>query len=385
MALLAACVLTSPLAAQTVELWVQADAAHARPPVGVPALEATSLGLFGARLHLDRAGALDLDLSLFGGRGATPADGVWFDGAVGAGTVWRTGRYAGGARAEAFGLTYTSPVDYTLGGASLSPWVSRAFDAFVVTLDGELIRGRWSVPFAPGPIEPDGARLAAGATGGALALSELGLTVARAVGPLRVEARASTASARNAVAPGVYRSLEAAVHGSHRGVMATLGASWSVTPNGDEAGLVGSTAFRINDRLRARLSVARHGVDPLYGHRRGVVASLGLSWRAVSRELRRSPPVIELAESVADGRRVHFRLKADAAQVALAGDFTNWMPRLMERSGTEWSLELVLEPGLHHFGFVLDGERWFVPDHAPGIVDDGWGRRNASVYVPRER
>src|SRR5690606_24655139 len=94
-ALLAACVLTSPLAAQTVELWVQADAAHARPPAGVPALEATSLGLFGARLHLDRAGALDLDLSLFGGRGATPADGVWFDGAVGAGTVWRTGRYAG--------------------------------------------------------------------------------------------------------------------------------------------------------------------------------------------------------------------------------------------------------------------------------------------------
>lgn len=44
-------------------------------------------------------------------------------------------------------------------------------------------------------------------------------------------------------------------------------------------------------------------------------------------------------------------------------------------------VEIPVESGAHHFGFLVDGE-WFVPETATGRVSDEWGRVNATLLVP---
>ncbi|MFW5951061.1 MAG: hypothetical protein ACOCVZ_02985 [Gemmatimonadota bacterium] len=52
----------------------------------------------------------------------------------------------------------------------------------------------------------------------------------------------------------------------------------------------------------------------------------------------------------------------------------------MERTRNGWTWRGVLGHGLYHFGFLVDGQ-WALPPDAPGVVDDGWGRKNASLVV----
>jgi len=71
-----------------------------------------------------------------------------------------------------------------------------------------------------------------------------------------------------------------------------------------------------------------------------------------------------------------------ANNVSLAGDFTGWQPsHSMTRSGTElWTVVVPLEPGVHTYSFVVDGERWIADPAAPS-VDDGFGGANSRVAV----
>jgi 1,4-alpha-glucan branching enzyme len=78
---------------------------------------------------------------------------------------------------------------------------------------------------------------------------------------------------------------------------------------------------------------------------------------------------------------VRFAIRAPGAErVELSGDFTGWEPVRMDREDGTWSVGLTLPPGTHHFGFLVDGQ-WVVPADAPGKVDDGWGRINATVVI----
>ena len=40
-------------------------------------------------------------------------------------------------------------------------------------------------------------------------------------------------------------------------------------------------------------------------------------------------------------------------------------------------------PGVHHYGFRVDGE-WYVPEGHSGNVPDEWGRMNATLVVADE-
>jgi hypothetical protein len=53
----------------------------------------------------------------------------------------------------------------------------------------------------------------------------------------------------------------------------------------------------------------------------------------------------------------------------------------MVQDGRAWVLEIPLQAGTYHFGFLADGE-WFVPEDAPGQVNDDWGQMNATIVVP---
>lgn len=79
---------------------------------------------------------------------------------------------------------------------------------------------------------------------------------------------------------------------------------------------------------------------------------------------------------------VQFRLDAPQAEsVSLAGDFTGWKPvHAMIRSGDSWTVVIPLEPGVHDYAFVVDGERW-VSDPMAAPVDDGFGGTNSRLAI----
>lgn len=132
----------------------------------------------------------------------------------------------------------------------------------------------------------------------------------------------------------------------------------------------------------AALTAGRAGPDPLTLVEPGDQGGLLLSWDLV--EFGSPPPA--LASVVWDGpaATAHFRLDAPeartAAVVEVIGDFTGWSPVPMQQRGSTWVGDVSVPPGIHHFGFLLDGE-WFVPMDRPGNVPDEWGRMNATLVV----
>lgn len=83
---------------------------------------------------------------------------------------------------------------------------------------------------------------------------------------------------------------------------------------------------------------------------------------------------------------VQFMLEApDARSVAISGDFNQWAgDAVMEDADGDgvWSLRIPLEPGVHEYMFVIDGERWVTDPLAERYADDGFGNRNAVLAVP---
>lgn len=97
----------------------------------------------------------------------------------------------------------------------------------------------------------------------------------------------------------------------------------------------------------------------------------------------RAAPVYQFGQRADDGRRmVEFRLRRpDAEEVQVVGGFSDWNPVPMDRTDGSWTARVPVAPGVYHFGFRVDGE-WVIPERAPGIVSDDWGRQNATLVVP---
>lgn len=86
---------------------------------------------------------------------------------------------------------------------------------------------------------------------------------------------------------------------------------------------------------------------------------------------------------------VQFRLEAGAAtDVALAGSFSDWQPThgMQQSADGVWTILVPLPPGVHDYGFIVDGDRW-VPDPYAPQVDDGFGGVNSrlTVLTPADR
>jgi len=55
----------------------------------------------------------------------------------------------------------------------------------------------------------------------------------------------------------------------------------------------------------------------------------------------------------------------DAQSVLLAGDFTDWQQAaipMQRRQGGQWTVTVPLQPGQHHYRFIVDGEWSDDPD-----------------------
>ncbi|HEY0969807.1 MAG TPA: glycogen-binding domain-containing protein [Gemmatimonadales bacterium] len=102
--------------------------------------------------------------------------------------------------------------------------------------------------------------------------------------------------------------------------------------------------------------------------------AVGDAWR---------PGAATVADASSPRVFTQFVLEAPGARdVAVAGDFSGWQPvHHMKRSGAGvWTVVVSLDPGVHAYAFVVDGERW-VPDPAAPAVEDGFGGVNSRVTV----
>lgn len=80
---------------------------------------------------------------------------------------------------------------------------------------------------------------------------------------------------------------------------------------------------------------------------------------------------------------VEFRFDApQAQQVALAGDFTAWKPvhELVRSESGMWTIVVAMNPGVHEYAFIVDGERW-LPDPTAPAIEDGFGGMNSRLAV----
>ncbi|HET9982086.1 MAG TPA: glycogen-binding domain-containing protein [Longimicrobiales bacterium] len=332
-------------------------------------------GIAGARLQLESGGPASLELGLGGGRGSAGAPAGWLEGEL-AGDVaraWRRG--AAGLHASAFGLDYSEPFRYRAAGGTVEPHAAATLGDIVVTARGDFRRGAWRT-------DDDTVGLAATRTG-TLAVTGGSLSLARAVGPTWIEV---AGEGLHGALDGWYRGGTAALTLS--GARADLSLSvraWD-TPTGGEIGYGVAVQTRLPGGLWGHAQLGRTTTDPLYGTPGSFAASVGVSWRVGGSVAApaRPQPVVEVGDTAGAGRRVRFRLRApNAQQAAVSGDFTGWQPTAMRREGAEWLAELVVAPGFHHFGFLVDGATWLVPEDAPGIEKDGWGRQNASFIVEK--
>lgn len=78
-------------------------------------------------------------------------------------------------------------------------------------------------------------------------------------------------------------------------------------------------------------------------------------------------------------------IDGDANSVAVAGDFSNWEPIELNRQEVNgeqvWSGMVRMSRGEHNYMFVKDGSKWITDPMAPVTRDDGFGNKNAVIYL----
>lgn len=163
------------------------------------------------------------------------------------------------------------------------------------------------------------------------------------------------------------------------------GALWSAalkvwdTPGEPQVELTFGLGLSFGNAWSVQAGAGRSGPDPLLDTPAGINGSMSLTWDLLA-PLEAPPPVFSFRRGQSTTVLFHLEAK-EASSVSVVGDFSGWEAIPMTKQQGRWVAEVELSPGLYHFGFLVDGE-WFVPDHAPGRVDDEFGRTNATLIVP---
>lgn len=175
-----------------------------------------------------------------------------------------------------------------------------------------------------------------------------------------------------------------------------------VQPLPDLAPAVLERIRRDSSRARARSDALRPAATA--NSRRAVAEwlwrprSISITWRpayalaaavmfatVVTANALRTRPAAMNTAAAASSQRVFTQFvfaAPNAKRVAVAGDFSNWQPvHVMTRSDKGvWTVVVPLDPGVHDYAFVVDGERW-VPDPVAPAVQDGFGGVNSRLAV----
>lgn len=140
---------------------------------------------------------------------------------------------------------------------------------------------------------------------------------------------------------------------------------------------IGAT-LRLHERAAVNASVRHDAIDPLYLAPAQTAWNVGVSIVLAGGRTSAAPVPARY-----EAGRATIRLKANgsAAPLSIAGDFNDWNPAPMQRSGDEWTFTTALKPGVYNYAFVDDRGEWFVPEKHPGRKDDGMGGHVAVLVV----
>ncbi|NGP76089.1 hypothetical protein G3570_05570 [Balneolaceae bacterium YR4-1] len=96
-----------------------------------------------------------------------------------------------------------------------------------------------------------------------------------------------------------------------------------------------------------------------------------------------------VVEQVSDsGEQVWTRfvyIDKDAESVSIAGDFSDWNPIELTKQNLNgqqvWTGLIPMDRGEHRYMFIKNGEKWVTDPLAPVQQDDGFGNKNAVIYL----
>jgi hypothetical protein len=183
-----------------------------------------------------------------------------------------------------------------------------------------------------------------------------------------------------------YAAPQGDYFGGGAGVRFTaLGSLWDAdiglwrAPSGTEFQFGISLFLPFGPDLALRANAGRYGPDPLLETPAAGSAAAIASW-TVTRFSEPEPALYRIQPG--SPALVTFRLESgEASRVEITGGFTDWEPRPMQRTDETWLLTLPVEPGVYHFGFLVNGE-WHLPAEADGRIIDAWGVEHATLVVP---
>lgn len=360
---------------------MEASAGTTRPPTGVIAEDA-AYGLIGARIEALFGTAWTLTAQGQAGAASETREGRWLYGHGAASYADRLGPLSLLGDASAFALRYSEPYHYDARAARLEPAVRLNLDAVYVTLRGDLARGEWSSTYDTVLVDVPGRPSETVTDRGSLRIDGIEGVVGGALGPVGLELGGHLRNATNGVLDGTFGGGTVAAVAPVGPANVFGSVQVQQTPDELELGYDAGVVARLSDRVQLIALLAHVPTDPLFGTRSGVGVSLGVSMRAGTVGATARPGIATVGP-LTDGRRtVAFRVRDDADALQLAGSFSGWTPLPMERRGGVWTLDVAVEPGTYQFAFVRPDGTWFLPKDAPGVVDDGFGRSNATLVVP---
>lgn len=400
--LVATCVIGVPRHAlgQSTRLTVEAGASQVQAPA--EAGGGTSRFLVGGlRVELPGASRGGWLASVSGGRSAAGGLGGNYVAGNVDGSAWfaRGGWGMLGVRARALGFKVTAPVLYSVVGVEGGPSLLLGGRRLTLRLDGVGGLGRSHTRYEA-QVESSGGRpggrdhMGGGVPSpDSMVVTNLNADLWRYGGSAELLVRMGPAVLGGAAgvhesAAGTFRfvGLRAVVSRGRFSVGGRVD-RWA-TPTGSAPAAALWVSADLGGGWSLRGLLGRTEPDPLTlasASRGGGGFLLGREFLPGDPETGRETLYETRAMTAGGGARVQIRVRpprqADSVQVT--GDFTLWEAEPMRRHGEVWLVELEIPGGVHHFGFLVDGE-WYVPAEAQDAVPDEWGRRNATLVVEHE-
>lgn len=137
-------------------------------------------------------------------------------------------------------------------------------------------------------------------------------------------------------------------------------------------------ALPLAERLELTVAGREDPVDPLYGGAPRRAWSTGFRFALTDPPAAAEPVPAEYRNGRAT---IVLPVQNVQGRPRIAGDFTGWEPRPMERAGDRWQFTTALDPGVYEYAFVSPDGEWFVPESVPGRKDDGMGGEVALLVV----
>jgi hypothetical protein len=346
-------------------LWLDGITSTAQPPAGV--LDASSsaywlLGMHGAFAHhgWQADGAANI------GSGFDDDSARWLWGEAALTRSWSGAHTTRSLATSLYGLRYTDPFEYSAVAADLWPSITWHSSAFDVSAMPRGTAGSWWSGSEQLDIGVAGGVLKAAYTAGAFTTAIAG----------------EAYSASNGTLDGTFRGVGLEVSAAIGSLEFGGGVKRWQNPVESEWGYSAYVSKSLLAGVQLDLQAARSVTDPVLASPGNFGASVGISWRILSRAPAFAQPVAQVGKAQPDGRRVVFTLETDSAEsVSLSGSFSGWQPIPMHKIGKLFTVELSVPSGTHHYGFFINSTDWHVPLDAGGIIDDGFGRKNATIVI----